>query len=142
MKIGTLMTRDVKLAEPGWSIKEAAAAMAATDCGFIPVREDDRLVGAITDRDIAIRAVAEGKGPETKVGDIMSSAVKYCFEDEEVGDVARNMADIQVRRLPVLNREKRLVGVVSLGDLAIAGGAADEDAEVALTGISQPRPMH
>jgi CBS domain-containing protein len=142
MKIGKLMTRDVVLAEPDWAIKDAAAAMATVDCGFIPVRENDRLVGTITDRDIAIRAVAEGKGPETKVRDVMSKEVKYCFEDEDVGDVARNMADIQVRRLPVLNREKRLVGVVSLGDLAIAGGAADDDAEIALTGISEPRHMH
>ena len=142
MKIGKLMTRDVTLAEPGWSIKDAAVAMAAVDCGFIPVRENDRLVGMITDRDIAIRAVAEGKGPETKVRDIMSSEVKYCFEDEEISDVARNMADIQVRRLPVLNRDKRLVGVVSLGDLATAGEAADDEAEIALTGISEPRHVH
>jgi CBS domain-containing protein len=141
MKIGKLMTRDVRLADPDWSIKDAAATMAAIDCGFIPVGENDRLVGTITDRDIAIRAVAEGMGPETKVRDVMSKDVKYCFDDEEVSDVARNMADIQVRRLPVVNRDKRLVGVVSLGDLATAGGV-DDDAELALSGISEPHHIH
>jgi len=141
MRIDEIMTRDVRLASPEWSIREAAQTMASIDSGFMPVAENDRLVGTITDRDIAIRAIAEGKGPDTKVQDIMSKDVKYCFEDEDVSDVARNMADIQIRRLPVVNRDKRLVGVVSLGDLAIED-AANEDAEMALSGISEPRHIH
>lgn len=141
MRIDEIMTRDVRLASPDWSIREAAQTMASIDSGFMPVAENDRLVGTITDRDIAIRAIAEGKGPDTKVQDIMSKDVKYCFEDEDVSDVARNMADIQIRRLPVVNRDKRLVGVVSLGDLAIEA-AANEDAEMALSGISEPRHVH
>jgi CBS domain-containing protein len=141
MKINELMSRDVRIADPEWSIQDAAATMAAIDCGFIPVGENDRLVGTLTDRDIAIRAVAEGMGPDTKVREIMSQDVKYCFEDDDVADVARNMADIQVRRLPVVNRDKRLVGVVSLGDLATAGNGVNDDAEIALTGISE-RHIH
>lgn len=141
MRIDEIMTRDVRLASPDWSIREAAQTMASIDSGFMPVAENDRLVGTITDRDIAIRAIAEGKGPDTKVQDIMSKDVKYCYEDEDVSDVARNMADIQVRRLPVVNRDKRLVGVVSLGDLATAGNGVNDDAEIALTGISE-RHIH
>jgi CBS domain-containing protein len=142
MKISTLMTRDVRIAAPEWSIREAAAAMADIDSGFLPVGDNDRLVGTITDRDIAIRAVAEGRGPDTKVREVMSGNVKYCFDDEEVSDVARNMAELQIRRLPVVSRDKRLVGVVALGDLATGGGEADDHAEVALSGISEPRPIH
>lgn len=141
MLVSEIMTRDVRLAAPDWSIREAAQTMASIDSGFMPVADNDRLVGTITDRDIAVRAVAEGMGPETKVRDVMSKDVKYCFEDEKVSEVARNMADIQVRRLPVVNRDKRLVGVISLGDLAI-DDAANEDAELALSGISEPKHVH
>lgn len=137
MKVSELMTRDVRIAEPDWSIQDAASTMAAIDSGFMPVGENDRLVGTITDRDIAIRAVAEGMGPETRVRDVMSSDVKYCFDDEDISEVARNMADIQVRRLPVVNHDKQLVGVLSLGDIA-TGDGVDRDAEVALHGISEP----
>ena len=84
MLISEIMTRDVRLAAPDWSIREAARTMAAIDAGFMPVAENDRLVGTITDRDIAVRAVAEGMGPETKVRDVMSKDVNYCFEDEKV----------------------------------------------------------
>ena len=94
----------------------------------------------ITDRDIAIRAVAQGKSPETKVRDVMSHEVKYCFEDEELDHVARNMGDIQVHRLPVLNRDKRLVGIVSLADVATKEGPAP--AGEAVSGISKPGGEH
>jgi CBS domain-containing protein len=93
----------------------------------------------ITDRDIAIRGIAQGKGPKAKVRDVMTSDVKYCFDDQEVEEVTRNMADIQVRRLPVLNREKRLVGILSLGDIASRDG---KDAGEALRGISRPGGEH
>ena len=141
MRVSEIMTRDVRITEPGATIQDVASTMAAIDAGFMPVGENDRLVGTITDRDIAVRAVGEGLGPNTPVRDVMTRDVKYCFEDEDVADVARNMALIQVRRLPVLNREKRLVGVLTLGDMAIDDQTEDE-AEHALSGISEPRHMH
>jgi CBS domain-containing protein len=140
MKIGSCMTTHVYVANPDQSLREAAQAMARLDAGVVPVGENDRLVGMITDRDIAVRGVAEGKGPETSIRDIMSTDVKYCFEDEDVEDVLENMGDLQLRRLPVLNREKRLVGIVSLGDLATNGEAAE--AGEALSGISKPGGEH
>src|SRR6266516_794317 len=108
--------------------------------GLLPVTENDKLVGMITDRDIAIRGVAEGKGPDTKVRDAMSPEIKYCFEDEDVAHVAENMAELQVRRLPVMNRDKLLVGIVSLADLAIEGSLPKT--AKALHGISQPGGPH
>jgi CBS domain-containing protein len=131
------MTREVRIATPGQSIREVAKIMAEIDAGAVPVGENDRLVGMITDRDIAIRAVAAGKGPDTPVREVMSSEVKYCFEDEDLGHVAENMGDIQLRRLPVVNRDKRLVGIVSLGDIA-----QNEDCETtgeATAGVSQAK---
>ena len=119
MRVSEAMTRDVRVANPGQSIRDAARMMAEMDAGAMPVGENDRLVGIITDRDIAVRAVAEGKSPDTLVRDVMSSEVLYCFEDQEVKDIARNMGEVKVRRLPVVNRDKRLVGIVSLGDIAL-----------------------
>ncbi len=140
MRVSEAMTRDVRVASPDQSIREAARTMAEIDTGVLPVGESDRLVGMITDRDIAIRAVAEGKGPDTPVREVMTQDVKYCFEDEDTDHVARNMADQQVRRLPVVNRDKRLVGILSLGDLAVMQGAGP--AGEALTGVSQPGGEH
>ena len=122
MHVSEAMSTDVRIANPNQSIRDAAAIMARIDAGALPVGENDRLVGMITDRDIAVRAVAAGKGADTPVRDVMSEDVKYCFEDEDMDQVAQNMADIKVRRLPVLNRNKRLVGIVSLGDLALTDG--------------------
>lgn len=136
MKVSEAMTRDVRIANPDQSIREAAQMMVDLDAGALPVGAEDRLIGMITDRDIAIRGVAKGRTPDTPVRDVMTADVKYCFEDEEVENVARNMADIQVRRLPVVNREKRLVGIIAIADLA-----ANEDLEVvgaAVSGISEP----
>lgn len=118
MKISKIMTRNVRTLEPERSIREAATLMADIDSGALLINEGDRLIGMITDRDIAVRAVAAGLDGNTPVRQVMSSNVRYCFDDEDVEHVAANMADIQVRRLPVLNREKRLVGVVSLGNIA------------------------
>src|ERR671923_2399099 len=115
MRVSDAMTREVRVASPGQSIREVAKIMAEIDAGSMPVGENDRLVGMITDRDIAIRAVAQGKGPDTPVRDVMSKEVKYCYEDEDLEHVADNMGELQVRRLPVVNRDKRLVGIVSLG---------------------------
>jgi predicted transcriptional regulator len=140
MKISNCMTNDVQIANPDQTIREVAQVMGRLDAGSMPVGDNDRLVGMITDRDIAIRGIAMGKGPDAKVSDVMSSDVKYCFDDEEVDDVLHNMGDLQVRRLPVLNREKRLVGIISLGDLATNGQTAD--AGEALSGISKRGGEH
>jgi CBS domain-containing protein len=141
MKVQESMTADVRLANPNQPISAAAKMMAECDCGVIPVSEDDKLVGMITDRDIAIRAIADGKGPDTPIREVMSEGVCYCFEDQEIGEVAANMADIQVRRLPVLNRSKRLVGILSIGDIALSDSEAGHCAQ-ALSGISEHGGQH
>jgi CBS domain-containing protein len=140
MKVKDAMSRDVQVASPTQSIRDAAKIMAKIDSGVLPVGENDRLVGMITDRDIAIRAVAEGKAPTTKVRDIMSDEVLYCFDDQDLDDVAQNMSNTKVRRLPVVNREKRLVGIISLGDVA-----RNEDAGTTgqtISHISEPGGEH
>ena len=140
MKVSEAMSRDVRVASPDETLQQAARMMADLDAGVLPVGENDRLVGMITDRDIAIRGVAQGKGPDTKVRDLMTPDVKYCFDDDDIEDVTRNMGEIQVRRLPVVNRDKRLVGIISLGD--IARTHEDEEAGEALSGISRPGGEH
>ena len=119
MKISEAMTRDVRMVRPDQTIREAAELMAQMAIGALPVQENDRLVGMITDRDIAVRAVAEGRSPDTKVREVMSNEIKYCFEDQSVEEVTRNMGEQRLRRLPVLSRDKRLVGILALGDLAL-----------------------
>ncbi len=137
MKVEDVMTRDVAVADPEQTIQQAARLMCELDVGVLPVAEDEKLVGMITDRDIAIRAVAQGLEPQTKVGEVMTSEVKYCFCDQDLNEVSDNMADIQVRRLPVVNRDKRLVGILALGDIATSSD--NECAAEALAGISRPR---
>src|SRR5688572_18683080 len=110
MRIREAMTRDVRTVAPSTTLREAARVMAEIDAGSLPVTENERLIGMITDRDMAVRAIAIGKGPDSSVGEAMTPDIKYCFEDDDVDDVCENMADIQVRRLPVLNADKRLVG--------------------------------
>ncbi|AYG62802.1 CBS domain-containing protein [Rhizobium jaguaris] len=140
MKVRDAMTHDVRITNPDETILQAAQTMANLDAGILPVGDHDRLVGMITDRDIAIRGIAKGRGPDTKVRDVMTSEVKYCFDDQEIDEVCRNMGNIKVRRLPVLDHSKRLVGILSLGDIAVAqgNGAAGE----ALKGISRHGGMH
>jgi CBS domain-containing protein len=137
MKVADVMTKNVRLSNPDETIRDAARMMSEEDVGVLPVGDKDHLVGMITDRDIAIRGVAEGKGPTAKVKDVMTQQVRYCFEDEDLNHVSKNMADLQMRRLPVMNRDKRLVGIVSLGDMATTNRARAQ-AEQALHGISQP----
>lgn len=139
MKVRETMTQAVAVAGPDQTIAEAALLMAQHDFGALPVGEGDRLVGMITDRDIALRAVALGLGPETPVQNVMTHDVKYCFDDEDTAHVARNMGEQRVRRLPVVNRDKRLVGILSLGDVAVNQA---QPAGKALAGISQPGGPH
>ncbi|HLK80564.1 MAG TPA: CBS domain-containing protein [Xanthobacteraceae bacterium] len=140
MKVSEIMTRDVFLASPGQKLRDVAAEMERHDIGVLPVGDNDRLVGMITDRDIAVRGISHGLGPDAPVRDVMSAEVKYCFEDDDVDDIAQNMAIEQIRRLPVLNDKKRLVGIVSLGDLATCRNGRATG--VALTGISQHGGHH
>ena len=136
MKIRELMTPEVEVIKSGDTLHTAAQMMADLDTGALPVCQNDRLVGMITDRDITVRAVARGCDPDkTTVRDAMSEEIRCCFEDEESEAVARKMGQWQVRRLPVLDRNDRLVGIVSLGDLAIGG--AEAESKEALKQISE-----
>jgi CBS domain-containing protein len=129
MQISQCMTRDVQVVSPEDTIERAAQMMGSIDAGILPVADGDRLVGMITDRDIAIRGVGEGCGPDARVRHVMSQEVKYCYDD----------AEIQVRRLPVVNRDKRLVGIVSLSDL---DREDPTEAGMALQGITEPSRQH
>ena len=140
MKVRDAMTSDVQLCTPEDTLRDAAEAMAALNCGLLPVTESNRLVGMISDRDIAIRGVAKGRGPDSRVRDVMTADVKYCFDDQDIEDVTMNMGDLQVRRLPVLDRDKHLVGIIALGDIArknMGDGTA-----AALSQISRPGGQH
>lgn len=140
MKVSEVMTKDVMLANPGQTISEAAKMMANRNAGVLPVSENDRLVGIITDRDIAIRAVAQHLSPDTPVREVMSEEVLYCYDDEDIERVAKNMGDNQVRRLPVVNRDKRLVGIVSFAD--VSRSAKPGTAGAAIAQISEPTGRH
>ncbi len=139
MKVSECMSSGVELCSPDDDIRSVARMMREIDAGCMPVGENDRLVGMITDRDIAIRAVADGMGPETKVRQVMSSKPRWCYEDEEIDEVSEAMAEFKIRRLPVLNRQKRLVGMISLGDVSLADGMSSGRA---LHDISEPGGMH
>lgn len=140
MKIRDIMTRDVVLTAPDKPLSSVASEMQRCDIGAMPVAAGGRLVGMITDRDIAVRAVANGLSSQAPVRAAMSREVKYCFEDDDVQSLAYNMADQQLRRLPVLDSRKRLVGIVSLGDIAVSESSAAPS--VALSGISQSGGAH
>lgn len=144
MQVSEIMSRSVKLAKPTDTLQQAARMMAELDAGALPVSENDRLIGIITDRDIAIRGDGAGCDPtRTQIRQVMSQEqVKYCFEDDDVENVARNMAELQVRRLPVMNRNKRLVGIVSLGDISRQARDGSRAATDALRGISKPSLQH
>ena len=140
MKVSEVMTRDVQTIQPDQTAQEAASFMLSADAGSIPVTDGERLVGMITDRDIAVRGVAKGNGPDTPVRDLMSNDVICARIDEECDKVANRMSEAQVRRLPVIDQSERLCGIVSLGDLAREG--ATNTAEQALEGVSQPGGQH
>lgn len=142
MKVHEVMTRDIQAVKDSMTVSEAALLMRNGDFGAMPVTENDLLAGMITDRDITVRVVAEGKDPtQTRVGDVMSEGVCWAYEDEEAEEAARRMQDNQVRRLPVINREKKLAGVVSIGDLAVEASEL-KDAARALKGVSEGAEQH
>ena len=140
MRISDVMTRDVATVRPDQTAREAANFMLNADAGSIPVTEGDRLIGMITDRDIAVRGVALGHGPDTPVSEIMTSGIICAREDDSIEDVASKMSEAQVRRLPVIDDSEKLVGIVSLGDLSRETDG--ETAHHALEGVSAPGGQH
>jgi CBS domain-containing protein len=136
-KISEVMTRRVHVISPEATIQEAAQEMRGGDFGMLPVGENDRMIGSISDRDIVVRAIAEGKETSTRVRDVMTEGIVWAYEDDSVEEAARLMSEHQVRRLPVVNGEKRLVGIVALGDFAVESRDIRPAAE-ALTEISRP----
>jgi CBS domain-containing protein len=140
MRISDVMTREVATVGPDQTAREAATFMLNSDAGSIPVTEGDRLIGMITDRDIAVRGVAKGHGPDTPVRDIMTSGIICARENDSVEDVASKMSEAQVRRLPVIDDSEKLIGIVSLGDLSRETDG--ETAHHALEGVSAPGGQH
>ena len=140
MRISEVMTTEVERVSSDQTAREAASFMLRADAGSIPVCEGDKVIGMITDRDIAVRGVAEGRGPDTPVSELMSDGVICAREDDEIDMVARRMSDEQIRRLPVLDADDRLCGIVSLGDLARE--TTTPAAEQALEGVSAPGGQH
>ena len=136
-KLKDLMSRDVEVISPDAPNKEAAQQMRKGNFGLMPVGENDRMIGAISDRDIAIRAVADGRDANTKVREVMSKGIIWAYEDDSVDDAVKIMSARQIRRLPIVNKEKRLVGIVALGDLAVVKSDIKAAGE-ALSKISKP----
>ena len=138
MRVLEVMTRDVHCVHPDNTLREAAEKMNALNVGSLPVCDGDRLLGMLTDRDITVRAVSDGHNPDRdQVREAMTPQVFYCFEDQDITEAAQLMKEKQVRRLPVLNRAKRMVGIVSLGDLAVKAGDGGLSGE-ALEQVSEP----
>ena len=136
MKVADLMTRDPQIIDPETTLQHAAELMDDLGIGLLPVCESGRLIGVVTDRDITVRGTAAGRRPEeTRVADVMTSDLRWCFEDEDVADAERLMRDAQIRRLPVLDQNRKIVGMLSLGDLAAKGA---RDVRETLDVISQP----
>lgn len=138
MRISEIMSRDVKVARPQDTIQSVARQMADIDAGVIPICDGQTLQGMVTDRDIVVRAVCEGRSFETPISEVMTADVEYCYDDDDVKDAAARMAKLQVRRLPVLDRDKRLVGIVALGDIAREG--KDKTTGETLEQISESNP--
>ncbi|WP_037502549.1 CBS domain-containing protein [Sphingomonas jaspsi] len=133
-QIRDLMTSNIETLGPDATAQEAATAMRRADTGSIPVVEGNRVVGLITDRDIAIRAVAEGRGPDCSIRDLMSADPVCAYESDDVESIAQRMAEAQVRRLPVVDQNEQLIGMISLGDLSREG--KEQAASEALQGVS------
>jgi CBS domain-containing protein len=137
MRVSEVMTRNVEIMNPRQTIREAAQCMCDMDVGSLPIGDNDRLVGMVTDRDITVRGVAAGKMADTPVTEVMSQHVRWCYEDQDIDEVMDEMRDAQIRRLPVVDHDKKLVGIVSLGDLADRG-SDDKRVGETLKDISTP----
>jgi CBS domain-containing protein len=138
LQLKDIMTRNVEVIQPESSLWEAAQRMAALDVGMLPVCSGDQLVGMLTDRDITVRATAEGRDPKTtRVHEVMTPEVVHVFEDDDVSAAAQIMSEQQIRRLVVLNQSKQLAGIVSLGDLAVHGGDTQQVGQT-LEDVSDP----
>ena len=138
VQVKDIMTRNVEVVHPEATLWEAAQKMAALDVGMLPVGSGDQLVGMLTDRDITVRATAEGRDPKTtKVHEVMTPEVVYVLEDDDVSEAARIMMEQQIRRLVVLNQSKQLAGIISLGDLAVHTGDTQQAGQT-LEGVSEP----
>ena len=136
MKISDIMSRDVQVARPEDTLRDAAETMARIDAGSLPVCDGRRLLGIVTDRDIVVRGLAKGLGADSTITQVMTEGVEYCFEDDDLVEVSDKMAASQIRRIPVVDRDKNLVGIVSLGDVAREARPA-ESGDV-LEEVSQP----
>jgi CBS domain-containing protein len=139
-QLKNVMTRDVKTVSPDATAQEAASFMLSADTGSIPVCENEKVIGMVTDRDIAVRAIAEGRGPDCSVRDLMSENIICARDTDDVQAVAQQMSDAQVRRLPVVDADDRLVGMVSLGDLSRE--SQQSAAATALEGVTAPGGQH
>ena len=133
--IAEVMTPDVEVVAPEETLRDAARAMADLDVGSLPVCDGRKLIGMITDRDITIRAVAEGKSSDTAVSEVMTNDVVWCTDTDTVDDVLQQMSDAQIRRVPVVDRDRQLVGIVALGDIALE---EQDDVDETLRDISMP----
>jgi CBS domain-containing protein len=140
MKVSEVMTRDVQTIRPDQKVQEAANFMLSADAGSIPVTDGERLIGMITDRDIAVRGIAKGYGPDTPVRELMTDDLIVLRIDDDIEEAASKMSQAQVRRLPVIDEDERLCGIVSLGDLSRQ--TDDQTASQALEGVSQPGGQH
>ena len=133
--IAELMTPDVEVVSPEETLRDAARAMADLDVGSLPVCDGRRMIGMVTDRDITVRGVAEGKGPDAPIRDVMTDDVVWCTDTDSVDEVLQQMSDAQVRRIPVVDRDRQLVGIVALGDIALE---EEDDVDETLRDISMP----
>ena len=133
--VADVMTSDVEVVRPEETLRDAARAMADLDVGSLPVCDGRRMLGMVTDRDITIRGVAEGKGPDTPVRDVMTDDVVWCTDTDSIDEVLQQMSDAQIRRIPVVDRDRQLVGIVALGDIALE---EEDDVDETLRDISMP----
>jgi CBS domain-containing protein len=138
MKLKEIMTKEVETVSPKDTLKEAAQKMRVRDIGFLPVSDGDKVLGVVTDRDLILRAIAEGMDPKTRIGnDFITTPIVYCFDDQDVDEAAKLMEEHQIRRLIILNRaDNRLAGVVSLGDIATKG--KEKTSAKVLQSVSEP----
>ncbi len=133
--IAEIMTTDVEVVRPEETLRDAARAMADLDVGSLPVCDGKKLIGMITDRDITVRAVVEGKSSDTPVSEVMTDEVIWCSESDSVDEVLQKMSDAQVRRIPVVDEDRQLIGIVALGDIALE---EDDAVDETLRDISMP----